>query len=82
MRIANFTTSSDQVVALGSFTVFVGANNVGKSQTLRDLHTRIVVGEQQARGPLAKALELAKPLNFSDIVDGLEQVTRTSSAPG
>lgn len=38
MRINQFTTKNDETVELGDFTVLVGPNNTGKSQTLLDIH--------------------------------------------
>lgn len=38
MRINHFTTKNDETVELGDFTVLVGPNNTGKSQTLLDIH--------------------------------------------
>lgn len=38
MRIDQFTTKNDETVDLGDFTVLVGPNNTGKSQTLLDIH--------------------------------------------
>ncbi|WP_254279655.1 ATP-dependent nuclease [Haloarcula marina] len=39
MRIDYFTTKNDVTVDLGDFTVLVGPNNTGKSQTLLDIHS-------------------------------------------
>ena len=39
MRIKHFTTKNGETVDLGDFTVLVGPNNTGKSQTLLDIHS-------------------------------------------
>lgn len=39
MKIKRFTTKNGETVELNDFTVLVGPNNTGKSQTLLDIHT-------------------------------------------
>ena len=46
MKLKSFTTKSGQTVILGKMTVFVGPNNSGKSQTLRDIRERMVDGQK------------------------------------
>lgn len=71
MRLRALVTKRDDAVPLGRFTVLVGANNVGKSQTLRDIHRRIVEGPQ-ARTTIVETLEIEKPPSLDSFLAGLE----------
>ena len=44
MKLKSFITKNGDTVSLGKVTVFVGPNNSGKSQTLRDIRERMVNG--------------------------------------
>lgn len=70
MRIRQLTTYGGQEVSLGAFTVLVGANNVGKSRTLRDIHDKIITGVQ-ARSVLIDAVTIDKPTSLAEVFRGL-----------
>ena len=44
MKLLSITSNNDQVIELGKFTLLVGPNNVGKSQTLKDIHKKLLKG--------------------------------------
>ncbi len=46
MKITKIILKSNSEISLGNLTVLVGPNNVGKSQTLRDIHEKLNKGEQ------------------------------------
>ncbi|MBS0646244.1 MAG: hypothetical protein JSR97_06600 [Verrucomicrobia bacterium] len=45
MKIETIKLKNDQTISLGKISILVGANNVGKSQTLRDIQQRMQVGK-------------------------------------
>jgi hypothetical protein len=73
MKITALHTKNDEVIPLGKFTVLVGPNNVGKSQTLRDIQTKMDSGAN-ARTTLITDLDLEKPPTFDDILEGIQVV--------
>lgn len=70
MNISSLTTTNGQEIELGKFSVLVGPNNVGKSQTLKDIHA-IMMSGGEPRTVLISEVEIPKPENFDDIFDGL-----------
>lgn len=70
MKINALQTNHGQTITLGPFTVLVGANNVGKSQTLRDIHAKMVNG-LDARTTLASSVSLTKPGSIDEVFRGL-----------
>jgi predicted ATP-dependent endonuclease of OLD family len=73
MRITELHTKHGEAIHLGKFTVLVGPNNVGKSQTLRDIQTRMDSGPS-ARTTLIDNIDLEKPPAFEDILEGVQVV--------
>jgi len=73
MKIKTLTTKDDQNIELGKFTVLVGPNNVGKSQTLRDIHSKMT-GGIHARTTLIKDIVFEKPATFDELFHGLKVV--------
>jgi len=71
MRIEGFTTHDGTDVRIRAFTVLVGPNNVGKSQTLRDIHAKMTRG-QKARSVVVEALHLSKPPNLDALLHDLD----------
>lgn len=59
MKIETLITKDDRKIDLGEFTVLVGPNNVGKSQTLRDIHSKMTVGIN-VKTTIIKAIEFEK----------------------
>lgn len=49
MKIDYFITKNEDRVQLGEFTVLVGPNNTGKSQTLNDIHTIMESSAEESR---------------------------------
>lgn len=80
MRIQAFTTKGGHRVPVGRFSVFVGPNNVGKSQTLRDLHDLLVRGSA-CHATIVDRLEAERPAAFEDLLTGLD-VAPHPDAPG
>lgn len=70
MKITKLVTNNDIEVPVGKFTVLVGPNNVGKSQTLKDIHQKLTNGPG-ARSTIVKAVEIEKPANFDALLAGL-----------
>jgi len=72
MRIDHFTTKNDETVELGDFTVLVGANNTGKSQTLLDIHS-IMASNHPPDGVQTTIVEDIEyqPQSFSTFIEGL-----------
>lgn len=68
--INTIRTKHEQDVELGKFNVLVGANNVGKSQTLRDIHQKMV--NRNARTTIVESMTLDKPDSFDELIHGLE----------
>lgn len=73
MKINTLITKDDQDIELGKFTVLVGPNNVGKSQTLRDIHSKMT-GGIQTRTTLIKNIVFQKPATFDELLYGLKVV--------
>ena len=57
MRISAIRIKDDTEIPVGHFTVLVGPNNVGKSQTLRDISAKMVQGSG-ARTVLVTPMQL------------------------
>lgn len=68
MKIESITTSHGQTVDLSEFTVLVGPNNAGKSQTLRDIQS--VMAENDPRTTIVEENHYS-PQSYSEFVEGL-----------
>lgn len=73
MRITKLTTKEDNYIELRAFTVLVGPNNVGKSQTLRDIYLKMASG-RDARTTIISDVELKKPSKFENLLEGLKVI--------
>lgn len=73
MKIKTLTTKDARSIEVGKFTVLVGPNNVGKSQTLRDIHSKMT-GGIHARTTLIKDIEFEKPATFDELLYGLNVI--------
>lgn len=71
IRLNQATTTAGEVLEFGRLTVLVGANNCGKSQTLRDIKSFISTGSD-GRMKLLKKLTVELPT----IEEGLAQVRK------
>lgn len=72
MRIRQFTTKDGETVDLGDFTVFVGPNNTGKSQTLLDIHS-IMESNQSSEDTQTTIVEKIEyeSQSFSEFIEDL-----------
>ncbi len=80
MKIEEMTTSGDQNICLGKFTLLVGSNNVGKSQTLKDIHKKIELGHE-AETALISQLKVDRPSNFDELLEDLN-INKNPLNPG
>ena len=71
MKIKTLRTKDDRTITLGEFSVLVGPNNVGKSQTLRDIYLRLASG-RNARTTIITNVEIQKPNDFEELLAGLK----------
>ena len=44
LTVEKFTTKDGQTIEVGKFTLLVGPNNAGKSQTLKDINKKLTLG--------------------------------------
>ncbi len=72
MKILNLETKDNSKIKIKNFTVLVGPNNVGKSQTLKDIHS-IMTSGITARTTIVKKIEFARPRTFEGLIKGLEK---------
>lgn len=72
MKISTIETKAGTEVPIGKFTVLVGPNNVGKSQTLRDIHERLVSGPN-AKCVILQDVAVEKPATFEELLAGLQK---------
>lgn len=70
MRISRLITKTEQQIELGGISILVGANNVGKSQTLIDIKDRMVNG-MASKPVIFKQIEFEKPATIEEVFDGL-----------
>ncbi|MDN7134120.1 hypothetical protein JNO04_17410 [Halomonas sp. MC140] len=71
MKIDEITLKSGAQIELGKFTLLVGPNNVGKSQTLKDIHRKIVYGSE-ADAILLKEILVNRPDTFEGLLEDLD----------
>lgn len=71
MEIENITLKNNQTIKLGKISILVGANNVGKSQTLRDIQQRMQSG-LTSKFIILKEINFRKPDNFNDLFANLK----------
>lgn len=70
MKIDSFDTKDGDKVSVRDFTVLVGANNVGKSQTLRDLHSKLRNGDN-GKTVIVSDLRAEIPNSIDEFIAGL-----------
>lgn len=70
MKTRSFITHTDQRINLNKLTVFVGPNNSGKSQTLKDIKETLEKGEIHNR-KLIKTVVFEWPKTFDDLTKNL-----------
>jgi len=70
MKIKSLVTKQNDKIDIGDFTVLVGPNNVGKSQTLIDIHSKMRNGFN-TKTTIIKEIDFEKPSTFEELIDGL-----------
>jgi len=63
MRINSIEIKNSKIIELGNFTLLVGPNNVGKSQTLKDINTKLTLGHN-ANTKFITKIEVSKPVTL------------------
>lgn len=71
MEIKKIIIKGNQEISFGKFTILVGPNNVGKSQTLRDINRKFSEG-RNSKTILIEQIEIQKPNTFEDLFLGLD----------
>ncbi|THD69625.1 hypothetical protein E7Z59_04670 [Robertkochia marina] len=71
MKIKSLELKNEQRIELGKISVLVGANNVGKSQTLRDIQGRMQEG-LASKFVLLEHINFEKPDSFDDLLSALK----------
>jgi ABC-type cobalamin/Fe3+-siderophores transport system ATPase subunit len=71
MKLTSITTKSGCSIPLGKFTLLVGPNNVGKSQTLKDIYNKLTKGHK-AETTLIDAIQINRPDSFEQLLEGLD----------
>lgn len=67
MKVSSVTIKKDEILSIGEITVLVGPNNVGKSQTLRDI-LDIMENGKNAKPVIIKHIELDFPHNIENFI--------------
>lgn len=70
MQLLAIHTKDEQQIDLRKLTVLVGPNNVGKSQTLRDIHVRMTTSGV-APTTIVTSIDLERPNTFDGLLNGL-----------
>ena len=65
MKLKSFTTKQGKNVPLTKIAIFVGPNNTGKSQTLRDIRERLENG-QKSKPVIIDSFEFDTPSSIED----------------
>lgn len=71
MQLSKISTKDGESIDIGKFTLLVGPNNVGKSQTLKDIHRKLLKGHK-AETTLISEIEVDRPGSFEKLYEGLD----------
>jgi len=71
MKIESVILKNEQTINLGKISILVGANNVGKSQTLKDIQQRMLVGPT-SNFVLLTEIKFHKPENIEELFVNLK----------
>ena len=71
MKLFEITTKDGEVIKIGKFTLLVGPNNVGKSQTLKDIHRKLLKGHD-AGTTVITGIKIDRPETFDKLYEGLD----------
>jgi predicted ATPase len=78
MRISKIITKQNEEIEPGRISILVGANNVGKSQTLIDIKDRMING-LASKPVVIKAIHFVKPDIFDHLFEGITLKDHPSS---
>lgn len=78
MELIKLKTKENQEIQLGKINILVGANNVGKSQTLIDIKDRMITGTA-SKPVLIDEFIFKKPANFDELFSGLKLESHKTS---
>jgi predicted ATPase len=70
MKIQSIEIKKTEIIELGNFTLFVGPNNVGKSQALKDINSILTFGHETSTEFITK-IKIDAPKNYEEMVKGL-----------
>jgi energy-coupling factor transporter ATP-binding protein EcfA2 len=71
MKLSEISTKDGEVIEIGKFTLLVGPNNVGKSQTLKDIHRKLIKGHT-AETTLISSIKVDRPTTFEELYKGFD----------
>lgn len=71
MRINGLKIKNGEQVKIGKFTVLIGPNNVGKSQTLKDIHSKFIK-QDGIDATLLESLQFDEKPSFDFFLTGLD----------
>lgn len=71
MKLSEISTKDGEVIEIGKFTLLVGPNNVGKSQTLKDIHRKLLKGHD-AETTLITGVKVNRPETFEKLYESLD----------
>jgi energy-coupling factor transporter ATP-binding protein EcfA2 len=71
LKVEKFTTKDGQTIEVGKFTLLVGPNNAGKSQTLKDINKKLTLGHE-AETVLLPELTVNRPSTFEELLADLD----------
>lgn len=71
MKLSKITTKDGDVINIGKFTLLVGPNNVGKSQTLKDIYHKLLKGHD-VKTTIINEIEVDRPDTFEQLYENLD----------
>lgn len=71
MKILSITIKSGEIINLNKFTLLVGPNNVGKSQTLKDIYKKLTKNNER-NTTIVSSVKVNRPASFDELLDGLD----------
>ncbi len=71
MKLSEISTKDGEVIEIGKFTLLVGPNNVGKSQTLKDIHRKLLKGHD-VETTLITGIKINRPETFDKLYEGFD----------
>ncbi|MEX0661350.1 MAG: AAA family ATPase [Balneolaceae bacterium] len=78
MQIDYLENKNGERIDLNKFTVLVGANNAGKSRTLRDIHEHFINGKN-AKPVIIESIGTTKPQSFEEVLADLQLMDHPNS---